>query len=79
VATEHPMIMSAHEDLIPWEKLKHRLAELLNAVQDNDYSSVRQLLRDTVAGYAPDGEIVDWVHVQRRADIASGAPGFGDA
>jgi FlaA1/EpsC-like NDP-sugar epimerase len=80
-ATEHPMIMSAHEDLITWDKLKPRLAELLNAVEDNDYSSVRQLLRDTVAGYAPDGEIVDWVHVQRRADMSSASPGpgFGDA
>ncbi|WP_213876512.1 nucleoside-diphosphate sugar epimerase/dehydratase [Pseudomonas sp. dw_358] len=68
VATDHPMIMSAHEDMIPWDSLKLRLADLLEAVRDNDYSTVRQLLRDTVAGYAPDGEIVDWVHIQRRKD-----------
>jgi hypothetical protein len=27
---------------------------------------VRQLLRETVSGYTPDGEIVDWIHQQRR-------------
>jgi len=67
-ATPHPMIMSAKEDLISWDVLKIRLAELLAAVEKDDYSRVRQILRDTVSGYAPDGEIVDWIHQQRRLD-----------
>jgi len=67
-ATEHPMIMSANEDLISWDVLKIRLAELLAAVEEDDYSRVRQILRDTVSGYSPDGEIVDWIHQQRRLD-----------
>ena len=65
-ATEHPMIMSANEDHLPWEILKGKLAELLVAVEQDDYSRVRQLLRETVSGYTPDGEIVDWVHQQQR-------------
>ena len=67
-ATIHPMIMSAKEDLIAWDVLKIRLAELLVAVERDDYTRVRQILRDTVSGYAPDGEIVDWIHQQRRLD-----------
>jgi len=67
-ATHHPMIMSANEDFIPWEVLKGRLTELLAAVEQDDYSRVRQLLRETVNGYTPDGEIVDWIHQQRRLE-----------
>ncbi|WP_149088242.1 polysaccharide biosynthesis protein [Pseudomonas prosekii] len=67
-ATQHPMIMTANEDHLAWDVLKERLTELLGAVEQNDYSLVRQLLRNTVHGYAPDGEIVDWIHLQRRLE-----------
>jgi FlaA1/EpsC-like NDP-sugar epimerase len=63
-ATQHSMIMSASEDHLPWDMLKARLTELLDAVDRDDYSRVRQLLRGTVSGYAPDGDIVDWIHQQ---------------
>ncbi len=68
VATQHPMIMSANEDHLDWEVLKSKLADLIAAVEQDDYTRVRQLLRDTVSGYAPDGEIVDWIYQQRRLE-----------
>ncbi|WP_283183675.1 polysaccharide biosynthesis protein [Pseudomonas svalbardensis] len=67
-ATRHPMIMSANEDHLPWDVLKSKLTELLKAVEQDDYARVRQLLRDTVSGYSPDGEIVDWIYQQRRLE-----------
>jgi FlaA1/EpsC-like NDP-sugar epimerase len=67
-ATEHPMIMSASEDHLPWDVLKGRLTDLLMAVEQDDYTRVRQLLRDTVSGYTPDGDIVDWIYQQRRLE-----------
>ncbi|BCT34655.1 membrane protein [Pseudomonas protegens] len=66
VATQHPMIMSANEDHLSWDVLKAKLSELLAALELDDYARVRQLLRETVSGYTPDGEIVDWVYQQRR-------------
>lgn len=66
--TQHPMIMSANEDYIHWETLKVRLDQLLAAVAQDDYMRVRQLLRETVSGYTPDGEIVDLMHQQRRLE-----------
>lgn len=68
VATQHPMIMSANEDFLTWEVLKLKLAGLLAALDVDDYSKVRELLRDTVSGYSPDSEIVDWVYQQRRLE-----------
>ena len=67
-ATRHPMIMTANEDYLSWDVLKERLSELLRAIEGDDYNRVRQLLRETVSGYAPDGEIVDWIYQQRRLD-----------
>lgn len=66
--TPHTMIMTANEDHLPWEILKGKLSELLGAVEQDDYSRVRQLLRETVSGYTPDGEIVDWIYQQRRLE-----------
>lgn len=68
VGTGHPMIMCASEDFLPWDVLKARLAELLAAVETDDYNRVRGVLCATVSGYAPEGEIVDWLHVQRRSE-----------
>ncbi|WP_426140814.1 polysaccharide biosynthesis protein [Pseudomonas sp. DWP3-1-2] len=68
VSTEHPMIMSAHEDYLSWDVLKVRLSRLLAAVEEDDYTTVRQLLRETVNGYSPDGEIVDWIYQERRSE-----------
>ena len=68
VSTQHPMIMSANEDHLTWDVLKAKLTELLAAVEQDDYARVRQLLRATVSGYAPDGEIVDWIYQQRRLE-----------
>ena len=62
------MIMCANEDMLSWDELKQRLSQLLDAVDKDDYVRVRQLLRETVSGYAPEGEIVDWIYQQRRAE-----------
>lgn len=66
--TEHSMIMRANEEYLPWEVFKERLTVLLAAVEAEDFVRVRQLLRETVNGYVPDGEIVDHIYVQRRTE-----------
>lgn len=68
VPTRHPMIMSAHEDFLPWDTLKEKLESLLDAVTEDDYLRVRQMLLELVAGYTPEGEIVDWIHLEKLAD-----------
>lgn len=69
LATPHPMIMCAHEDMLSWDIMKQRLSQLLEAIDSDDYARVRQLLRDTVSGYAPEGEIVDWIYLKKRFEI----------
>ncbi len=66
--TDHPMIMRANEEWLPWEAFKGVLSNLLAAVDADDYDRVRQILRETVSGYAPEGEIVDWIHQKRKSE-----------
>lgn len=67
--TQHPMIMKANEDYLDWESLKSRMVVLVEAIREDDFIRVRQILRELVSGYCPEGEIVDWVYQQRRRDI----------
>ncbi|MNR58556.1 hypothetical protein D3C85_1795850 [compost metagenome] len=62
------MIMSANEDHIVWESLKVKISDLLTAVEQDDYVRIRQLLCETVSGYTPDSEIVDWIHRKQSAN-----------
>ncbi|MFZ5933428.1 polysaccharide biosynthesis protein [Pseudomonas sp. HS6-2] len=66
--TVHPMIMTANEDFLPWDVLRERLAALLKAVAEDDFSRIRHLLRELVNGYSPEGEIVDWLYQQQHKD-----------
>lgn len=67
--TLHPMIMSANEDYIAWDELREILTTLMEVVKLEDFSRIRQVLRQLVVGYTPDGEIVDWVYQRRRQDL----------
>ncbi len=65
-STEHPMIKRANEEHLSWEPFKLVLADLLRAVERDDYDRVRQLLRQAVNGYSPEGEIVDWIYKRKN-------------
>lgn len=67
--TEHSMIMRANEEMLSWEEYRKVLLALEDAVGREDYERVRALLRETVSGYRPDGEIVDWLYLQRRSEV----------
>ena len=67
--TEHAMIMRASEEMLPWAEYKQVLHKLYEAVGREDYERVRQLLREVVSGYRPEGEIVDWLYLQKRTEI----------
>lgn len=65
--TRHPMIMRANENRLDWEALKLVLAELGQAIADDNYPRIRTLFTDVVDGYHPEGEMVDWIHLHHTA------------
>lgn len=67
-ATSHPRIMKAHEDFIPWSELEGSLEALLIALGLNDVTTIRMMMAKLVSGYTPNGDIVDWVFIERQAE-----------
>ena len=53
---------------MPADAFEVLMAKLENALQSNDACAIRDYLAEAVSGYAPTGEIVDWVEMQQRAN-----------
>jgi len=66
--TQHPRIMKAHESFLPWDSLDAYLDQLVVAISSNDVSGIRVLLQTIVAGYKPDGNLVDWVFMENTKE-----------
>ncbi|MFF7708715.1 polysaccharide biosynthesis protein [Pseudomonas sp. NPDC007930] len=67
--TSHPMIMAADEEFLSWDLLKDKVSALLECLQGGDQVAVRKLLKDVVAGYEPESDIVD-LAFRRQCAIA---------
>jgi FlaA1/EpsC-like NDP-sugar epimerase len=63
--TQHPRIMKAHEEFLPWPELQAQLTELMQAVETNNVPAMRTHIQHLVPGYQPDGEVVDWVWLEQ--------------
>jgi len=66
--TAHTRIMKAHEDFIPWPKLKGKLDALERALDVNDVNVIRLMMEELVAGYTPSNDIVDWVYLEQETE-----------
>lgn len=64
--TDHPRIMQAHEDCIPWSELEVELNQLEAELKHNRVMEVRARLERLVSGYQPNGPIVDWVYLAQK-------------
>jgi len=58
--TDHPRIMKARENLVPWPELEVRLREFETYAARGDRAAIIELLQDLVSGYAAGVELVDW-------------------
>jgi FlaA1/EpsC-like NDP-sugar epimerase len=65
-STSHCRIMKANEKFIPWVMLKEKLDALEIALNENDVSTIRSMLRQLVAEYEPSDKIVDWVYLEKE-------------
>ena len=64
--TRHEKIMRAREPGIQWEDLQHHLSGLEQAIEIEDHHKIRDIFLNTVAGYNPEGEIVDSMYLQQK-------------
>ncbi len=57
--TDHPRILKAHEDFLPWAELEVALKRLQGLFANHDVEAARQLLKQLVSGYTPETEVHD--------------------
>lgn len=67
-STSHPRIMKAHEHFLSWDELEQKLRALEVALNVNDVSVIRLILGQLVTEYIPSSEIVDWIHLEHKAE-----------
>jgi FlaA1/EpsC-like NDP-sugar epimerase len=51
--TQHPSIMKAQEEFLPWPQLQPRLRAFDAALDANDINTIKQLLAELVTGFQP--------------------------
>ena len=66
--TAHSRIMKARETFMERPALEEKLATLTVALNNNDVGLILLLLRQLVPDYQPEGGIVDWVHMEQKAE-----------
>jgi FlaA1/EpsC-like NDP-sugar epimerase len=71
MGTDHPSILRAEEDFLPWETLKPMIEQLWTACQRLDCGKAREVLLRSVTGYAPTKEVEDLVWRHRNAGARS--------
>jgi FlaA1/EpsC-like NDP-sugar epimerase len=59
--TDHPMILRAMEESLPWPRVQQCLEQLLQASASSDCERVRDLLVESVRGYQPTNGVDDLV------------------
>ena len=62
IETENPLIMSAREEMIPWDKLKQTLEILKEEVKSGNNEKIRKILIQLVPTFKPQSKIVDVLH-----------------
>ena len=70
--TEHPMIMRAEEDALPWAALQDTLQGMQHALETHNSAQLRELLQHTITGYQPSSPLVD--HMGKKTTQPSNRP-----
>jgi len=66
--TSHTRIMRAEEHVIAWADLEKMLSILAQAAKNDDFDSIRSVLKDAVSGFVPQCEIGDLLWKQASKD-----------
>ena len=64
--TRHVKIMRAREKGITWIDLQEHITELEGAIRAERENKIREIFLNTVAGYSPEDEIVDYMYLQQK-------------
>ena len=64
--TEHPRILKAKEDCLSKEVLNRFIEDIAEITNSGDTLKLKSILKEAVAGFTPDEEIVDVLYLQKN-------------
>ena len=64
--TEHKRIFKAQEEYLAYDVLDNYLKKIKEAEKQGDIIALKEILKEAVAGYKPDQEIVDILYLQKQ-------------
>jgi len=67
--TSHRRIMRAEESVVLWDDLEEMLVHLEQAVKDDDFERVMDILKHAVAGFTPVSEVGDLLYRYTKRDV----------
>jgi FlaA1/EpsC-like NDP-sugar epimerase len=76
--TDHPKILRAEEEFLPWESLQSLIERMQTASQELDLKAVRDILIEAVNGFEPGEQVSDplWEMAEQTLDQTTApAPG----
>jgi FlaA1/EpsC-like NDP-sugar epimerase len=65
VITDHPKIMRAMENFLPWSELEPKLVSLFDYCKQGNIGGIKFILSQLVEGYEPHPDIVDLTYLER--------------
>lgn len=65
VITDHPKIMRAMENFLPWPELEPKLISLFDHCKQGNIGDIKFILSQLVEGYEPHPDIVDLTYLER--------------
>ena len=63
--TQHPRIMKASEEYLPWDELSPWLSTLKPVADNSDVVMIRALFKKLIPEYIPEKKVVDWVYNEK--------------
>ena len=56
--TQHPKIMKASEEYLPWDVIISSLIKLKVAIEDNNVLMIRSIFKDLIPEYTPEKKLL---------------------
>ena len=63
--TQHPRIIKASEEYLPWDDLSPWLSSLKAAADNSDVLMIRNLFKNLLPEYIPEEKVADWVYNEK--------------
>ena len=68
LGTSHPKVMRAEEESLSYDDMSKNIEDLKSYIKEHNIISIRSILTNTVNGYTPEKDIVDYGYIKNNTE-----------